>query len=106
MFCAIEPPYKYLSVYWKYRNKKMGVFAQEPARIGHGRRGGRLSQPSRMSLLTTMTTSEKAIQKSMTSPRRSVHQTSFLWASFACQELIRSTTHRFVAHNGAGLPLS
>ena len=36
-----------------------------------------------MSRLTMMTTSEKATQKSMTSPRRSVHHTSFLWASFA-----------------------
>jgi hypothetical protein len=33
-----------------------------------------------------------------------VHHTSFLWASFACHELVRSTTHRFVAQNGAGLP--
>jgi hypothetical protein len=43
-----------------------------------------------MSLRTTMTTSEKAIQKSMTLPRRSVHHTSFLWA--LCHELVRSTT--------------
>jgi hypothetical protein len=35
-----------------------------------------------------MTTSEKAIQKSMTSPRLSVHHTSFLWA--LCQELVLS----------------
>ena len=31
-------------------------------------------------------TSERATQKSTTLPRRSVHQRSFLWASFACQE--------------------
>jgi hypothetical protein len=56
-----------------------------------------------MSHLTMMTTSEKVIQKSMTRPRRSVHHTSFLWA--LCQELVRSTTHRFVAASGVGLPL-
>jgi hypothetical protein len=50
-----------------------------------------------------ITTSEKATQKSITLPTRSVHQTSFLWA--LCQELVRSTTHLFVAQNGAGLPL-
>ncbi len=49
-----------------------------------------------------MTTSEKATQKSTTLPRLSVHHTSFLWA--LCHELVRSTTHRFVAQNGAGLP--
>jgi hypothetical protein len=38
----------------------------------------------------TMITSEKATQKSTTSPRLSVHHTSFLWASFACHELVRS----------------
>ena len=38
-----------------------------------------------------MITLEKAIQKSMTRPRLSVHHTSFLWA--LCQELVRSTTH-------------
>ena len=38
-----------------------------------------------------MITSEKAIQKSMTLPRRSVNQSSYLWA--LCQEeLVRSTT--------------
>ena len=37
----------------------------------------------------------EAIQKSMTRPRLSVHDTSFLWA--LCRELVRSTTHRFVA---------
>ena len=42
-----------------------------------------------------MITSEKAIQKSMTRPRLSVHDTNFLWA--LCRELVRSTTHRFVA---------
>ena len=51
-----------------------------------------------------MTTSEKAIQKSMTRLRLSVHHTSFLWA--LCQELVLSTTHLFVACRGAGLPLS
>jgi hypothetical protein len=49
-----------------------------------------------------MTTSEKATQKSITLPTRSVHPTSFLWA--LCQELVLSTTHRSVAQNGAGLP--
>ena len=55
-----------------------------------------------MSRLTIMITSEKAIQKSMTGPRLSVHHTSFLWA--LCQEFVRSTIHRFVALTGAGLP--
>ncbi len=49
-----------------------------------------------------ITTSEKATQKSITFPRLSVHHTSFLWA--LCHELVLSTTHRFVAQNGAGLP--
>jgi hypothetical protein len=50
-----------------------------------------------------ITTSENATQKSITLPTRSVHHTSFLWA--LCHELVRSTTtHRFVAQNGAGLP--
>jgi len=57
-----------------------------------------------MSRLTTMITSEKAIQKSMTRPRLSVHHTNFLWALF--QEFVRSTTHRFVDARGAGLPFS
>jgi hypothetical protein len=57
-----------------------------------------------MSRLTMMMTLEKAIQKSMTRPRLSVHHTSFLWASFACQELVRSTIHRPVTATGAGLP--
>ena len=57
-----------------------------------------------MSLRTTMTTSEKAIQKSMTRPRLSVHHASFLWALL--QEFVRSTTQRFVAASGAGLPFS
>jgi hypothetical protein len=57
-----------------------------------------------MSLLTVMITSEKASQKSMTLPVRSVHHTSFLWA--LCQEFVRSTTQRFVALRGAGLPFS
>ena len=56
-----------------------------------------------MSRLTRMTTLEKATQKSMTRPSRSVHQRSFLWA--LCQELVRSTIHRIPALSGAGLPL-
>ena len=48
-----------------------------------------------------MTTSEKVTQKSMTCPRLSVHHTSFLWA--LCQELVLSTTQRFVVPSGAGL---
>ena len=47
---------------------------------------------------------EKATQKSMTRPSLSVHHTSFLWA--LVQELVRSTTQRFVAPIGAGLPFS
>src|SRR5215211_1442204 len=50
-----------------------------------------------------ITTSENATQKSITLPTRSVHHTSFLWV--LGHELVRSTTHRFVAQNGAGLPL-
>jgi hypothetical protein len=49
-----------------------------------------------------ITTSEKAIQKSITLPARSVHHTSFLWA--LCHALVLCTTHLLVAHNGAGLP--
>ena len=49
-----------------------------------------------------MITSEKATQKSTTLPRLSVHHTSFLWA--LCQELVLSTTQRFVAPSGEGLP--
>ena len=52
----------------------------------------------------TMITSEKAPQKSITPPFRSVHHTSFLWA--LCQELARSTTHLFAAVMEAGLPFS
>jgi hypothetical protein len=48
-----------------------------------------------------MITSQKATQKSITRPRLSVHHTSFLWASFACQELVLSTTQRLVAPSGA-----
>ena len=60
-----------------------------------------------LTMMTTsekmMTTSEKATQKSITRSRRSVHHTNyFLWALF--QEFVRSTTQRFVAANGAGLP--
>ena|SRR5215218_5873677 len=50
---------------------------------------------------TMMITSEKVTQKSITRPRLSVHHTSFLWASFACQELVLSTTQRLVAPSGA-----
>ena len=59
-----------------------------------------------MSLPTVMITFEKAIQKVMTRPRRSVHHTNFLWASFACQEFVRSTTQRFVAPSGEGFPFA
>ena len=51
-----------------------------------------------------MTTSEKATQKSTTLARLSVHHTSFLWASFAGQELVLSTIQRLVAPSGEGLP--
>ncbi len=44
-----------------------------------------------------MITSEKATLKSITCSRLSVHQESFLWA--LCQELVLSTTQRFVAVN-------
>jgi hypothetical protein len=57
-----------------------------------------------MSLLTMMTTSEKATQKSITLPTFSVHHTSFLWA--LCHELVLSTTQRFVIPSGEGLPFS
>ena len=49
-----------------------------------------------------ITTSEKATQKSITLPTLSVHHISFLWA--LCHALVLSTTQRFVAQNGAGLP--
>ena len=51
-----------------------------------------------------ITTFEKAIQKSTTRARLSVHHTSFLWAF--CQEFVRSTIHRPVAVSGAGLPFT
>jgi hypothetical protein len=51
-----------------------------------------------------ITTFEKAIQKSTTRARLSVHHTSFLWAF--CQEFVRSTIHRPVTFGGAGLPFS
>ncbi len=51
-----------------------------------------------------MITLEKAIQKSTTRPSLSVHHTSFLWALL--HELVRSTTHRYVAPRGDGLPFS
>jgi hypothetical protein len=44
---------------------------------------------------TVIITSEKATHKSMTLPSLCVHYTSFLWA--LCQELVRSTSQRFVA---------
>jgi hypothetical protein len=50
-----------------------------------------------------ITTFEKAIQKSTTRARRSVHHTSFLWAF--CQEFVRSTIHRPVAFRGGRLAL-
>ncbi len=49
-----------------------------------------------------MTTAEKASQNATTRARRSVHQTSFLWA--LVQALVRSTTQRWVAARGAGFP--
>ncbi len=49
-----------------------------------------------------MTTFEKAIQKSITRARRSVHHASFLWA--LCHEFVRSTIHLPAAATGAGLP--
>ena len=55
-----------------------------------------------MSLPTIMITLERAIQKSITRPFLSVHQRSFLWALL--QELVRSTTQRFVTPRGTGLP--
>jgi hypothetical protein len=51
-----------------------------------------------------MTPSEKATQKSTTRPRLSVHHKSSLWALF--REFVRSTTRRFLACSGAGLPFS
>jgi hypothetical protein len=45
---------------------------------------------------------EKASQKAITRARRSVHQTSFLWALVHAS--VRSTTQRFPAVTGAGLP--
>jgi hypothetical protein len=56
-----------------------------------------------MSLLTMMITSEKATQKSTTRSLLSVHHASFLWA--LCHELVLSTTQRFVAPSGEGLPI-
>ena len=50
-----------------------------------------------------MTTSENATQKSITRPHLSVHHPSFLCA--LCHEFVRSTTQRFAASSGAGLPL-
>ena len=55
-----------------------------------------------MSLLTTMTTFESAIQKSMTRSSLSVHHTNFLWA--LCQEFVLSTTQRKPTASGAGTP--
>jgi hypothetical protein len=49
-----------------------------------------------------MITPDKTSQKSMTGSSHSVHYTNFLWALF--QEFVRSTTQRFVAAIGAGIP--
>ncbi len=43
-----------------------------------------------------------AIPKATTTARRSVHQTSFLWALI--QAVVRSTTQRCPAVTGAGRP--
>ena len=61
--------------------KRLGFLELPP--IGQGLREGRLSQryrvhAFRMSRPTMMIALEKAIQKSMTRPWRSVHHTSFL----------------------------
>ena len=79
----------------------------EFVRKAHGRRERRPTQrrriqPSRISRLTIITTSEKATQKSTTRPHLSVRHTGFLWA--LCQELVLSTTQRFVAPSGACRP--
>jgi hypothetical protein len=55
-----------------------------------------------MSLCTRVTTSEKAIQKSMALPRRSVHHTSFLW--MLCHELVRCTIQLFRSAAGPVCP--
>jgi len=50
---------------------------------------------------------EKAIQKLTTRPSLSVHHTSFFCGRCVLHELVRSTTHRFVApRRGEGLPFS
>lgn len=54
------------------------------------------------SLSTVMITPDKTSQKSMTGSSHSVHYTNFLWA--LDQEFLHSTTQRFVAAIGAGIP--
>src|SRR5215207_1909302 len=49
-----------------------------------------LDEPPHVDVIT----SDRVTQKSMTLPLRSVHHTSFLWASFACHRFVRSMTHR------------
>jgi hypothetical protein len=49
-----------------------------------------------------MSTAEKASQNATTVARRSVHQTSFLWA--VAQAVVRSTTHRWPAAMSTGVP--
>src|SRR5687767_13134935 len=57
-----------------------------------------------MSLLTMMTTSKKASQKSIALPLRPYTTQASWGASFACHERLLSTTHRLVAQNAIGLP--
>jgi hypothetical protein len=49
-----------------------------------------------MSLLTTISTSEKATQKSMTSPRRTVYHTSFLWDGTSSRRTRPASTTRAI----------
>jgi len=51
-----------------------------------------------------MITLEKAIQKSMTRPRLSVHHTSFLWVVSGIDPF--DHPHRILALSGAALPFS
>src|ERR687898_3472164 len=70
--------------------------------VGHrSDSGSRLLGRSRPTMVTTF---DKAIQKLIAPARCSLHYTSYLWA--LCQEFVRSTIHRPVAANGAGLPFS
>src|SRR3954452_23461442 len=73
----------------------------EIARIGHGRRSGRVSQrwvshASARSRRVRMTALAKAMKASITRVRRSVQMASFLKPRL-CQELVRSMTHRLPA---------